>query len=245
MSDHDGHTISLADPLDAIAQRIDRKAENITDRRWLVAEVRRLRQDREALTAMVDDVRESLTTAYAAGRRGPLVDDLIACLGHPGDESGVPGGGEPQPGTDDECPRSQRVDGPWHSWQFDGDAPYIVCGYCGERRDAISGRVILPKNTTTPDPTPTELTRELRDAVGLFSGAMPITPRQAWNEAVAAVKRAVRDRDAISSIVRHHRAGHEAVDGLWIVDDGTSVTPQVVGEVTPAEANVMEEAQGA
>lgn len=42
----------------------------------------------------------------------------------------------------DRCTKSQRVDGPYHSWQFDGDDPYIVCHWCGETRDAIDGRVI-------------------------------------------------------------------------------------------------------
>ena len=40
------------------------------------------------------------------------------------------------------CAKSQRVDGKGHSFVFDGDDPYVVCAYCGERRDAISGRVI-------------------------------------------------------------------------------------------------------
>lgn len=40
----------------------------------------------------------------------------------------------------DECPKSERVDGPFHSWQFDGDDPYIVCAFCGERRDALTGK---------------------------------------------------------------------------------------------------------
>ena len=42
------------------------------------------------------------------------------------------------------CPKSQRVDGPWHSERFDGDDPYTVCVYCGERRDALTGRVLPP-----------------------------------------------------------------------------------------------------
>lgn len=42
----------------------------------------------------------------------------------------------------DACPRSERVDGNGHSWVFDGDDPYIICAFCGERRDALSGRVI-------------------------------------------------------------------------------------------------------
>lgn len=46
------------------------------------------------------------------------------------------------------CPLSERVDGPWHSWRFDGDDPYIACAYCGEMRDAISGLLIRPGRTT-------------------------------------------------------------------------------------------------
>lgn len=40
------------------------------------------------------------------------------------------------------CPKSQRVDGQGHSWVFDGDDPYVVCAYCHERRDALTGKVI-------------------------------------------------------------------------------------------------------
>jgi hypothetical protein len=43
---------------------------------------------------------------------------------------------------DGECPKSKRIDGKFHSWVFDGDDPYIICFYCGERRDAITGRII-------------------------------------------------------------------------------------------------------
>jgi hypothetical protein len=28
-----------------------------------------------------------------------------------------------------------------HSWRFDGDDPYVLCD-CGERRDALTGRII-------------------------------------------------------------------------------------------------------
>lgn len=35
-----------------------------------------------------------------------------------------------------------------HSWRFDGDDPYVVCVYCGWRRDALTGKVI----TSTPRP---------------------------------------------------------------------------------------------
>lgn len=44
----------------------------------------------------------------------------------------------------DECPFSERVDGKWHSWRFDGDDPRIICHYCGEMRDALTGAVITP-----------------------------------------------------------------------------------------------------
>lgn len=40
-----------------------------------------------------------------------------------------------------ECRDSVRADAK-HGWAFDGDDPYIYCVYCGELRDAISGRVI-------------------------------------------------------------------------------------------------------
>lgn len=29
-----------------------------------------------------------------------------------------------------------------HSWKFDGDDPYIVCHFCGEMRDAKTGRTV-------------------------------------------------------------------------------------------------------
>lgn len=31
-----------------------------------------------------------------------------------------------------------------HAWRFDGDDPYVLCDYCGERRDALTGRLIAP-----------------------------------------------------------------------------------------------------
>lgn len=43
----------------------------------------------------------------------------------------------------EQCPLSERVDG-GHSWRFDGDDPYTECVFCGEFRDALSGRVIRP-----------------------------------------------------------------------------------------------------
>jgi hypothetical protein len=29
-----------------------------------------------------------------------------------------------------------------HSWEFDGDDPYVRCRYCGRLQDAISGAVV-------------------------------------------------------------------------------------------------------
>lgn len=46
--------------------------------------------------------------------------------------------------TDTECPLSRRVDGKRHTWQFDGDDPYIECCWCGEYRDALTGAVLKP-----------------------------------------------------------------------------------------------------
>jgi len=42
----------------------------------------------------------------------------------------------------DTCPKSKRVDGPKHSWKFDGDDPYIICMFCGQVRDALTGRIL-------------------------------------------------------------------------------------------------------
>jgi hypothetical protein len=44
--------------------------------------------------------------------------------------------------SDTECPKSQRVDGLFHSFRWDGDDPRVICVYCGEVRDALSGCVI-------------------------------------------------------------------------------------------------------
>jgi hypothetical protein len=50
--------------------------------------------------------------------------------------------------TDDEnrniCALSQHRDGKWHTWRWDGDDPRIICHWCDELRDALTGRVIRP-----------------------------------------------------------------------------------------------------
>lgn len=44
-------------------------------------------------------------------------------------------------------------------------------------------------DTYKPEPTTFDLIAELRRAVGLFGGAMSITPKEAWEEAIAEVRR--------------------------------------------------------
>lgn len=44
--------------------------------------------------------------------------------------------------SEEYCPHSKRVDGPTHTWRFDGDDPYIICVFCDEMRDALSARVV-------------------------------------------------------------------------------------------------------
>lgn len=38
------------------------------------------------------------------------------------------------------------------------------------------------------EPSPIDLVRELREALGMFDGAMPITPKAAWEEAIERVR---------------------------------------------------------
>ena len=45
--------------------------------------------------------------------------------------------------TDPErCPLTEHVDGKSHGWLFWGDDPYVKCDWCGEIRDALTGRVV-------------------------------------------------------------------------------------------------------
>lgn len=50
------------------------------------------------------------------------------------------------PEIEDYCSLSKRVDGKRHSHVFDGDDPYTICHYCGERRSAPSGMLITSGN---------------------------------------------------------------------------------------------------
>lgn len=41
------------------------------------------------------------------------------------------------------CAFSKREDGQ-HTWNFDGDDPYVICAFCDRMQDARTGRVIRP-----------------------------------------------------------------------------------------------------
>jgi len=67
------------------------------------------------------------------------------------------------------CPSSKR-DSKQHAWHFDGDDPYVICSYCGEVRDAISGAVIKPvtppshpQGDEDQEVTPKQLVQILKD----------------------------------------------------------------------------------
>lgn len=76
-----------------------------------------------------------------------------------------------KPNKEDICPKSQRVDGKGHSFVFDGDDPYVVCAYCKERRDAISGQKI--EQLTTPSNTFKErVKREIRKLLRTSNDAL-------------------------------------------------------------------------
>ena len=47
-----------------------------------------------------------------------------------------------QPTPEDEiCPNSKRIDGNGHGFLFDGDDPYVVCSWCGQRRGTTHGMI--------------------------------------------------------------------------------------------------------
>lgn len=58
-----------------------------------------------------------------------------------------------------------------------------------------------------PEPSAIDLTRELREALGMFAGAMPVSPKAAWEEALADVRRVVTHRqqvmDALAILALH------------------------------------------
>lgn len=67
---------------------------------------------------------------------------------------------------EEECPKSKRVDGKAHTWQFDGDDPYVVCCWCKERRDAITGSVIKERSVVQA-----EWTKEFDDYYPTIHGS--------------------------------------------------------------------------
>lgn len=66
--------------------------------------------------------------------------------------------------------------------------------------------------TTQRAPDVIDLIRELRREVGLFDGAMPITPKQAWEEAIERV----RNMRALESHTEEQR--RRRMDESWVVD---------------------------
>ncbi|MCK3770833.1 hypothetical protein MZK47_14220 [Microbacterium aerolatum] len=50
----------------------------------------------------------------------------------------------PRPPDPEIYPHPIRVDGPAHSWIWDGDDPRIECAGCKELRDAHNGHVLRP-----------------------------------------------------------------------------------------------------
>lgn len=82
-----------------------------------------------------------------------------------------------------------------HEWQsVDGGSWYP--DDCHWSLDGEWVRV-RPVAAIPPDrwPDPHDFIVQLREAVGLFAGALPIPPKVAWDEAVAVAKRAVQERD--------------------------------------------------
>ena len=50
-------------------------------------------------------------------------------------------------------------------------------------------RALTPAETAAGWPTGHEMIRQFREALGLFAGAMPISPQQAWEEALDEARR--------------------------------------------------------
>lgn len=56
---------------------------------------------------------------------------------------------------------------------------------------ALARSVLAEQTEAGEQPQPIDLIRELRTALGLFDGAMPVSPKQAWEEALAEVRKLV------------------------------------------------------
>lgn len=70
------------------------------------------------------------------------------------------------------CLASGRPDNQ-HAWEYDGDDPYVVCGYCGERRDALTGRLVVPP------PVPAVKRGNVRGALVILRDAVDEHPDEA------------------------------------------------------------------
>jgi hypothetical protein len=113
---------------------------------WTPEQIEKLREvlsDGPASAALADAPAEQRSERHHHSRKA------MECV-HNGSDCCVeccePGGVTEQraEGGADVCSRPGRVDGPWHSWKFDGDDPHIICHFCDEMRDSLTGRVIRP-----------------------------------------------------------------------------------------------------
>lgn len=73
---------------------------------------------------------------------------------------------------------------------------------------------MLPE-PSDPDPDPRDLVRELREACGLFVGALPYSPKRAWEEAIAEVRRLHNERADRSLVLLPRVLLKDARDILW------------------------------
>ena len=73
------------------------------------------------------------------------------------------------------------------------DCPVNHTGLCV---DGWAGNCTADRCKLTEQPTIFDLIAGLRRTVGLFDGAMPITPQQAWEEALREVRRLRRAAEA-------------------------------------------------
>ena len=102
------------------------------------------------------------------------------------------------PSLGDHCPDSRRVDGPHHSWVFDGDDPWIVCAFCGERRSTtqVAVNALQPHDkrgaegqagggnqrpaNTLQGQSSSHLRRTVTNSARLIDGSVWITAPQGW-----------------------------------------------------------------
>jgi hypothetical protein len=126
----------------------------------------------------------------------------------------------------DICPTSERVDGPWHSWRFDGDDPRVICAYCGEMRDALTGNVIRsghseqearPSNRCICDPLRGITCATHAEQARAAAAGTPVVDETAARDAgwvrLAEVLDALRDEAAYETFADTHARED---DGWWV-----------------------------